>query len=500
MSLITKIVNLAFSPRMRAIELSMQQPHQVQHKQLKRLTSNLPSTHYGRDHGITSDSATLGKLPIVEYDDISRYTKMALDGRRDVLWPGRTEWFAKSSGTTSDKSKYIPVTREALFKGQFRGGKDALAIYLGLNPQSKIFGGKSLTLGGSRSVERGSSGGAFTGDLSAIMIANTPAAASLIREPKRSIALIADFNEKVEAICRELSSKDMRTFAGVPSWNMVLLSRIVEYNGANNLLDVWPNMELFVHGGISFVPYRDSYKKLIPSDQMHYIETYNASEGFFAVSDRLDSSDMLLMLDYGNYYEFLEMSDIGDHSKAIPLEGVKMGTNYALIISNTSGLWRYMIGDTVEFTSLEPYRIRITGRTSHCINTFGEEVMVSGSDRAITEACRLCSAKIEDYTVAPIFMDVGGKGAHQWAVEFREEPKDLELFAKELDRALRSINSDYDAKRTGGATLSEPVITHVSSGTFYRWMASRGKVGGQNKIPRLSPERKYIEQLLKFNL
>ncbi len=502
MSLLTKIANIVLLPRQRAIERSKKEPIVVQHEQLKRLLKALPRTLYGREIGFTGEGyeSFAKNVPVVEYDDISKYTRLALDGEKDILWPGRVSWIAKSSGTTADRSKYIPVTYDALYKGQFRGGQDALAIYMDLNPNTKIFEGKTLTLGGSRSIERGKDGGAFTGDLSAIMIDNAPWISSIIREPRREIALIADFPQKCEAICRELRDVDIRSFSGVPSWNLVLLSQMVEYAGVDNILQVWENMELFIHGGISFVPYRERFEKLIPSPQMHYIETYNASEGFFAVADSFDRDDMLLMLDYGIFYEFLPMSDLDDHTKVVPLEGVKTGVNYAMIISTTSGLWRYMIGDTVEFTSTDPYRIRITGRTSHCINVFGEEVMVSASDRAIDAALRATSAQLVDYTVAPKYMEIGSKGAHQWLVEFSHEPNDINLFAKVLDSTLCAINSDYAAKREGGSTLAAPLVTEVRKGTFMKWMSSRGKVGGQNKIPRLSSKRDYVEQLLKFNI
>lgn len=499
MAILTTITKYLLRGRVRAIEEFYSSPIAVQSREFSSLAKALAQTKYGREHGFTGGgySQFAKDIPVVVYDQISDYIKLALDGEEDVLWPGKVSWFAKSSGTTTDKSKFIPISHQSLHQCQYRGSRDALALYLMLNPAAKMFGGKALTLGGSRAMERGVGGGAFTGDLSAVMIANAPGLTSMWRVPSRETSLISDFSKKVEMICEELSGVDVRSFAGVPSWNMVLLSKVVEYNGANNLLDVWPNMELFIHGGIAFEPYRSSFEKLIPSSGMHYLETYNASEGFFAVADSF-GGDMLLMLDYGIFYEFLEMSHFGDHSKVIPLEDVKVGVNYAIIITTSSGLWRYMLGDTVIFSSTDPYRLRITGRTQHFINVFGEEVMVSNTDNAITSAAAKTGASIENYTVAPLFMEVGSKGAHQWAIEFRVAPKDLYLFTKILDQELQSLNSDYEAKRKGDSTLSMAVVTVASKGSFYRWMASKGRVGGQNKIPRLSSERKYIEELEQF--
>ncbi len=477
--MIAKFLNIFLNHRLREIDHFRRHPTEVQAEQLRYLRSQ--KVKYGLEN-------------IVEYDDIEEWVDRARVGERDVLWPGRTEWFARSSGTTA-KSKYIPVTGAGLRDCHLRGPRDVMAIFVDLYPNSRVFGGKTLTLGGSRRVE--SHGGAMTGDLSAILLENTPSWANLRRVPRVETALIPDFDQKVEAICREAVGQDVRSFAGVPSWNLVLMNRILEHTGKKNILEVWPKMELFVHGGIGFEPYRAEYQRIIPSSEMKYMETYNASEGFFGIADDPSRNDMLLMLDYGVYYEFIPMRTLGDKSTAVPLEGVEKDVNYAMVISTSSGLWRYMIGDTVTFTSTDPYRIKITGRTKQHINVFGEEVMASNAEAAIDEACRETGAEVEEYTVAPIFMHGREKGAHQWVVEFRREPRSLLEFTEALDKALQSVNSDYEAKRFRDTTLQMPTVTPVPHGSFMRWLASKGKVGGQHKVPRLSNERTLVEELTK---
>jgi hypothetical protein len=352
----------------------------------------------------------------------------------------------------------------------------------------------TLTLGGSRRIEREGEH-ALTGDLSAILIENIPAVANLWRVPGTKTALIADFEEKVEKICVECANRDVRSLAGVPSWNLVMLRRMLEYTGAKNLLEVWPRLELFIHGGVNFNPYREVYRELIPSSGMRYMETYNASEGFFGIADDF-GDDMLLMLDYGLFYEFLPVADLADPSKAVPLNGVRTGVNYAMIISSSGGLWRYLIGDTVVFTSVSPYRIRVSGRTKHYINAFGEEIIVDNAEKAMRAACDATGAEVTEYTAAPVYMDLANKGRHQWVIEFGREPDSLDLFADALDRALQGVNSDYEAKRFKDSTLYPPLVTPVPSGTFLRWMDEQGKSGGQNKVPRLANNRKYIDEIL----
>jgi hypothetical protein len=456
----------------------------VQAEQLRYLAGNHARVKYNRED-------------IVEYDDIVPWIDRARGGESDVLWPGRVKWFARSSGTTA-RSKYIPVTEAGLRDAHLRGPRDVMALFTELYPRSRVFGGKTLTLGGSRRVERDGES-ALTGDLSAILLENTPAWANLRRVPRVETALIPDFDRKVEAICREAVGQDVRSFAGVPSWNLVMLNKVMEFAGAKTVLDVWPNMEFFAHGGIAFAPYRAEYERIIPTAAMKYMETYNASEGFFAIADDPARDDMLLMLDYGIYYEFLPMSSLGDRSAAVPLEGVRTGVNYAMVISTSNGLWRYMIGDTVEFTSVDPYRIRITGRTKHHINVFGEEVMVGNAADAMAAACRATGAEVSEYTVAPVFMHGREKGAHQWVVEFRRPPNDIAEFTAVLDKTLQGVNSDYEAKRFRNTTLQAPVVSVVPEGTFMRWLAANGKVGGQHKVPRLSNDRSIVEELIKIN-
>jgi hypothetical protein len=438
------------------------------------------------------------QVPVRDYEQLFPYIERMRGGEWDVLWSGETRWFARSSGTTGAKSKYIPVTSDGLRDCHLQGPRDCIAFNAQRYPNTGIYGGKTLTLGGSRRIEREGEH-AMTGDLSAIMIENTPRAADLWRVPKRETALLSDFEQKVERICRECARRDVRSLAGVPSWNLVMLRRVLEYTNKSNILEVWPRMELFIHGGVNFAPYRDVYRQLIPSDGMHYMETYNASEGFFGIADEF-GDDMLLMLDYGMFYEFLPTAHLDDPSKAVPIEGVRTGVNYAMIITSSGGLWRYMIGDTVQFTSCSPYRIRVSGRTRQYINAFGEEVIVDNAERALLAACRETGAEVAEYTAAPVYMELDTKGAHQWVVEFGRQPAGgVEAFAAALDRALTGVNSDYEAKRWRDTTLLEPVVVAVPPGTFLQWMAARGKTGGQNKVPRLSNDRTYVEEILSMD-
>lgn len=498
MGVVTKVVKQFFAGRLREIERFQQYPAGVQDEQLRYLLRHGQQTEFGREYGF-SDTETAEqfreRVPVADYEAFHGYIARMKAGERDVIWPGTVRWFAKSSGTTDAKSKYIPVTSEGLRDSHLRGPRDVIAFSAEAWPDSEFFLGKTLTLGGSRRVERESET-AMTGDLSAILLENTPAWANLRRVPSVETALIPDFDLKVQRICEEAVGQDVRSFAGVPSWNLVLMNRILEYTGKDNILEVWPNMELFIHGGMSFKPYRTEYERIIPSAKMKYMETYNASEGFFAINDDPARDDMLLMLDYGVYYEFLPMTHLGDTSRAVGIEDVKKGVNYAMIISTSNGLWRYMIGDTVEFTSTAPHRIRITGRTKHFINVFGEEVVVDNAESALQAACAATGAVVAEYTVAPVFMHGREKGAHQWVVEFRKEPGSREAFVRELDEALQRVNSDYEAKRFKDTTLQAPVLSVVPQGTFMRWLEAHGKVGGQNKVPRLGNDRKLAEELI----
>lgn len=497
MALTTKLIRLIYAPRLHAIDRFMRDPVWTQRRQLETLLDKASGTVFGREHGFggirTADDFAR-RVPIGEYEDFRPYIDRIRSGEQNVTWPTEIRWFAKSSGTTSTKSKFIPVSREGLRCCHMRGPLDIAGLFARLYPQSRVFSGKTLTLGGSHRLEN-TGGGAEEGDLSAILIEHTPRLARGMRVPGAETALIPDFEKKVEAICRETVHRNVTAFAGVPSWNLVMLNKVLEYTGKDNISEVWPNMELFTHGGMNFTPYREQYRKIIPSERMKYMETYNASEGFFAIQDDPASDAMLLMLDYGIYYEFLPVRELHDPSKAVPLEGVRTGVNYAMIVSTCNGLWRYLIGDTVEFVSTDPYRIRITGRTRHFINAFGEEIIVDNAEAALHAACRATGAQISDYTAGPVYMNDKTKGSHQWIVEFSTPPSDPERFADELDRALQRVNSDYEAKRFRDTTLLRPTLTVAPQGTFYRWMKNRGKAGGQNKVPRLCNDRTYLDQL-----
>ena len=500
MAIVTKLINHLFAPRLREIETFRQNAVEVQRRQFQYLVSNGAATEYGKKYGMDaamSESEYRRNVPIVDYEMLSGYIERMRRGESNVLWSGTSRWFAKSSGTTGSKSKYIPVTQAGLQLSHMRGPKDIMALYCNRYPDTKVLGGKMLTLGGSKRIERESDSG-MSGDLSAILIENTPTLASVLRLPDKRTALIPDFDEKVQLIAEHSTRADVRSFTGVPSWNLVMLNRILEYTGKHNILEVWPDMELFVHGGMDFRPYESQYRKLIPSDRMRYLETYNASEGFFAMAEEPGRRDMLLMLDYGTYYEFLPTDRLGDTTAAIPLEGVSTGVNYAMIISSCNGLWRYMIGDTVQFVSTNPYTIRVTGRTKHYINAFGEEVIVDNAEYAIHAACRAAGAEIVEYTVAPVYMESGHQGSHEWIVEFARTPKNMELFTDVLDAELQRVNSDYEAKRYHNATLMRPRITAVPRGTFEGWLRQQGKVGGQNKVPRLCNDRTYADKLIEF--
>jgi hypothetical protein len=432
------------------------------------------------------------------YEDIIPYVERLRKGETDLLWPGEIKWFAKSSGTTSAKSKFIPMSREALEDCHYRAAKDILVIYTMQRPATRIFSGKSLTLGGSHRMNQFSNDSLY-GDLSAILIENAPFWVDIIRTPRQKIALLEDFEEKLNLITKSTVNENVTSISGVPSWYLVLIKQILTFTGKTNLLDVWPNLEVFFHGGISFTPYREQYKKLIVGDQMNYMETYNASEGFFGIQDDPLSNDMLLMLDYGIFYEFIPADKINsDDPPVFTVAEVESGVNYAIIISTNGGLWRYMMGDTIVFTSVEPYRFRITGRTKHFINVFGEEVIVDNADKALESACKETNAVIAEYTAGPVFMNTLSKGSHEWIIEFDKVPADLTIFTNTLDNTLKSVNSDYEAKRVHDLNLGFPVVRPVPRGTFNKWLKTKNKLGGQNKVPRLSNSREYIEDLYKI--
>ena len=469
---------------------------------LRRLTSKAERTEWGREHGFASlrtyeDFAA--SSPVNTYEDLKLAIDRMRQGERDVLWPGQVRWYAKSSGTTNDKSKFIPVSQDGLRDTHYAGGRDAVAWYLGNNPHSRIFDGKALILGGSHASNYNLKN-SLVGDLSAILIENINPLVNLVRVPKKETALLSDFELKRDRIAHEAIRENVTNLSGVPSWMLSVMNRVLEITGKDNLSEVWPNLEMFFHGGVAFTPYREQYRKLIPSANMHYMETYNASEGFFGIQDDPSDLSMSLMLDYGVFYEFIPMDELeSPNPHVVPLWGVETGRNYAMLISTSSGLWRYMIGDTVRFTSTNPYKVVITGRTKFFINAFGEELIVDNAEVGLAEACRQTGAQVLEYTAAPVFMDGEGKCRHQWLVEFAKEPADIALFARILDETLQHVNSDYEAKRYKDITLQPLELVAARKGLFHDWLASKGKLGGQHKVPRLSNNRVHIEEMLAFN-
>ncbi len=501
MPLLNSVLSWIMKQRMHQIDLFLKYPHEVQNDCLNWLLSSAKNTEWGNLYdykSIDTPEQYKERVSINQYDDLKPYIDRLRMGEQNILWPQEIKWFAKSSGTTSEKSKFIPMSEDAIEECHFKGGKDVLTIHCNNNPETQLFIGKGLALGGSHVVSEFDNDAVY-GDLSAILIQNMPFWAHIIRTPDISTALMNEWEEKLDKIARITATENVTSLSGVPSWTLVLLKYILEITGKNNINEVWENLEVFIHGGISFVPYREQYKKLIPSAKMDYLETYNASEGFFGIQDRKDADDMLLMLDYGIYYEFLPMEDYGkEHPQTKRLDEVVVGKNYALIISTNAGLWRYMIGDTIAFTSLDPYRFKITGRTKNFINAFGEELMVDNADKALDIACRKTGAVMTDYTATPVFFDERHSGAHEWVIEFESVPNNIEYFGEIFDNALKSVNSDYEAKRYHDMVLNKPVIHVVPPGTFYNWLKKKNRLGGQYKVPRLSNDRKYVEEILEM--
>lgn len=502
MAVLNSIIKWVNFKRMYQIDLFKKHPHEVQREVLFELLAMASNTEFGLKYnfaGIRSEKQFGEQVPVQGYDDIKSTVERMMLGEKNLLWPGDTKWFAKSSGTTHDKSKFIPVSKDSLEDVHIRGGRDVLSIYMKNYPESGFLSGKSLTLGGSHKVNN-INNNSYYGDLSAIIIENIPFWTEFYRTPSTEISLIEEFEEKIEKIIQHSLNENVTSFAGVPSWYLVLLKRVLEVTGKNNILEVWPNLEVFTHGGVKFEPYREQYEKLIPSAQMHYMETYNASEGFFGIQDEPDKKDLLLMLDYGIYYEFIPMDEFRSvNPPVIPLQDIEIGKNYAMVISTNGGLWRYLIGDTIRFTSRTPFKFVITGRTKHFINAFGEELIIDNAEKAFKIACERTGAIISEYSGGPIYMNDCQKGAHEWVIEFEKAPNDLDHFISLFDVALKTINSDYEAKRHKNLSLERPHVVVAKKGLFYEWMKSRGKVGGQNKIPRLSNDRQYLDQLIELN-
>ena len=494
---ITGIARHLFSSRWHELERHNSEAEELQHEVLSRLIERAKDTEYGRYHRF-GDMKTYEDFvhnnPVNSYEELKGQIDRMRHGEEDILWPGRVKWYAKSSGTTNDKSKFIPVSKEGLKRLHYKGGADVVAIYLRNNPESRMFDGKGLILGGSHQPNYDLSD-SLVGDLSAILIENINPLVNLMRVPSKETALLSDFEVKRDRIAREAMTKNVTNLSGVPSWMLSVLNRVMELSGKKHLEEVWPNLEVFFHGGVAFTPYREQYQQLITSSKMHYMETYNASEGFFGIQDDPSDKSMLLMLDYDCFYEFQEMGS----DQIVPLWGVEKGKNYAMIISTSCGLWRYMIGDTVQFTSTNPYKFIISGRTKSFINAFGEELIVDNAEQGLSYACQQTGAQVLEYTAAPVFMDANAKCRHQWLIEFSTPPDDLQYFARLLDARLQEVNSDYEAKRYKDITLQHLEVVVARPGLFNDWLKSKGKLGGQHKVPRLSNSREHIEELLLLN-
>lgn len=503
MGFITSIVSWVMKKRIHQIELFIKYPHDVQDELLKKLIQTACQTEFGKKYRfseIVTYEQFRRRVPIQSYEKIFPYIERLMRGEQNLLWPSEIKWFSKSSGTTNARSKFIPVSQEALDECHFKGGKDLLSIYFNNYPESKLFDGKGLAVAGSHQVnEFDPTYSSYYGDVSAVIMQNLPPWAQFVQASSLDTALMSNWEEKIEKLASETAREDVRHLAGVPTWTILLIQRIVELEKKKHILEVWPNLETFFHGAVAFAPYRNLFKTLIPFEGMRYWETYNASEGFFGIQDKSESEELLLMLDYGVFYEFIPAEEAEqENPKAIPLGEVELDKNYALVISTNAGLWRYSIGDTVKFTSLSPYRIKISGRTKHFMNAFGEEVIIENAEMAITKACELTGAVMDNFTAAPIYIEKGKKGGHEWIIEFKVKPSSIEKFSMALDESLRKINSDYDAKRAYDLALIAPQVHSVGAGTFYNWMKSRGKLGGQNKVPRLSNSREYVDDILKM--
>ncbi|MEZ5018479.1 MAG: GH3 auxin-responsive promoter family protein [Flavipsychrobacter sp.] len=501
MSIISPALKGYLKLRNNAIDNFMHNPIDTQKQVFNKLIGSAQFTEYGKKYGfdkINSVAEFKSQVPINDYDTLKPYIERIMAGEQNLLWPSPINWFAKSSGTTSDKSKFIPISKESLDDNHFKCGKDTLAMYLKEFPQTNIISGKCLVIGGSHQINQ-LNADSFFGDLSAVMLQNMPFYGQVIRTPDLSIALMSEWEEKIEKMAETTIQENVTYIAGVPTWTIVLLKRILEISGASHIHEVWPNLELYIHGGVSFKPYRKQFEQLIPSPKMHYWETYNASEGFFAAQDNLNAEGMLLMLNHGIYYEFMPMEEYGkENPETLTLKDVELNKNYALILNTNNGLWRYLVGDTIQFTSKAPYRIKVSGRLKHFINAFGEEVIVDNSDEAIARACKKTGAIVNDYTAAPVYMTGETNGAHEWIIEFDHIPCPIEEFTAIMDEELQKINSDYEAKRYKDIALRMPIVHVMPKNGFNEWLKAKGKLGGQHKVPRLSNDRKYLEEILPY--
>ena len=496
--IINTVASWLLKKRLHQIEFFLKYPIEVQEELLMGLVDFAKDTEIGKSfdfRSIQNYSDFASRVPITNYEGMEHLIDQARRGTANLFWPTPIKWFAKSSGTTNAKSKFIPVSKESLEDCHYKSSKDLLSIYLNNNENSQLFTGKSLRLGGSKELYE--SHGSVFGDLSAILIDNMPFWAEFSSTPSNKVSLMPDWNTKLAAVIAETTKENVTSMAGVPSWMLVLLNELLDTTGNEHLFQVWDQLEVYFHGGVSFSPYKDQFKKLLPRKSFNYYEIYNASEGFFAIQDRNKASDLMLMLDYGIFYEFIPMNAYGKEAEyAIPLSEVTLHTNYAIVITTNAGLWRYKVGDTVRFTSLSPHRIKVTGRTRHHINVFGEELIIENAEEALKIVCKKTKTEIIEYTAAPIFMEGKNKGGHEWLIEFRTPPQDLGHFTALLDNALKSLNSDYEAKRYNNMTLNEPLVHKARAGQFHDWLAGKDKLGGQHKIPRLSNSRQYLEELM----
>ena len=496
--IINTVASWLLKKRLHQIEFFLKYPIEVQEELLMGLVDFAKDTEIGKSfdfRSIKNYSDFASRVPITNYEGMEHLIDQARRGTANLFWPTPIKWFAKSSGTTNAKSKFIPVSQESLEDCHYKSSKDLLSIYLNNNENSQLFTGKSLRLGGSKELYE--SHGSVFGDLSAILIDNMPFWAEFSSTPSNKVSLMPDWNTKLAAVIAETTKENVTSMAGVPSWMLVLLNELIDTTGNEHLFQVWDQLEVYFHGGVSFSPYKDQFKKLLPRKSFNYYEIYNASEGFFAIQDRNKASDLMLMLDYGIFYEFIPMNAYGKEAEyAIPLSEVTLHTNYAIVITTNAGLWRYKVGDTVRFTSLSPHRIKVTGRTRHHINVFGEELIIENAEEALKIVCKKTKTEIIEYTAAPIFMEGKNKGGHEWLIEFRTPPQDLGHFTALLDNALKSLNSDYEAKRYNNMTLNEPLVHKARAGQFHDWLAGKDKIGGQHKIPRLSNSRQYLEELM----
>jgi hypothetical protein len=501
MKLLSPAISRLARLRLWRLENWINNPIEAQREVLQDLVTAAQYTEIGRKYGFDSlftIKSFKQSVPIHQYDDLKPYVERIMAGEQNILWNTPITWFAKSSGTTSDKSKFIPISDESLEECHFQGAKDVITLYYNFNPESDVLTGKGLVIGGSHQVNKLNDETQY-GDLSAVLMQNTPFWGHWLRTPELSIALLDEWETKIEKLAASTIHENVTSISGVPTWTLVLIKRILEITGKQNLKEVWPNLELYIHGGVSFTPYREQFDRLMGAP-ITYLDLYNASEGFFAAQDKPGEEGMLLFLQHGIFYEFLPVEEYGkDNPQTIGLEEVEIGKNYAIVITTNGGLWRYLVGDTIQFTSVFPFRVKVSGRIKHFINAFGEEVIVDNSDKAIAAACEKTGAIVKDYTAAPIYFSEEGNGGHEWLIEFEKEPLDLKLFTYELDNALKNINSDYEAKRHKDIALRMPVVHPLQKGMFEKWLRSKGKLGGQHKVPRLSNDRKYIEEILALN-